>query len=194
MGIAIRIEDIFMAKSKQPLPNLYLVGFMGTGKSTVGRSLAAKLGLQFIDSDHAIESSQGRPIPEIFATGGEAYFRQLERNFIEKGHPSSGCVVSCGGGLVVQPGMIHRLKGKGLVACLFASPEVILRRTAANKNRPLLNVENPEARIAKLLSEREPIYLQAGACIFTDHRPMHEIISHLERYYKRESRQFKPSA
>ena len=178
----------------QSRPNLYLVGFMGTGKSTVGRGLATRLGLRFLDSDHAIEKAQGRSIPEIFAAEGEAYFRQLEKDFVEQGHPRYGCVVSCGGGLVVQPGMIERLKQKGLVACLFASAEVILNRTAGNKNRPLLNVENPRARIAELLAEREPIYLQAGTCIYTDHRPMLDVVAHLERFYMRESKKFKVSS
>lgn len=172
-------------------PNLYLVGFMGTGKSTVGRALASRLGFQFIDSDHTIESQQGRSIADIFAAEGEPYFRQLERAFIESGHAPEGCVVSCGGGLVTQAGMIDLLKSRGLVACLFASPDVILKRTATNKNRPLLNVEDPEARIASLLAEREPFYLQAGAGILTDHRPLHEVTTQLERYYHREAPLFK---
>ncbi len=181
-----------VAKDKQSRPNLYLVGFMGTGKSTVGRGLATRLEMEFIDSDHAIEAREGRPIPEIFATKGEPYFRKLEKEFVESGHSSTGCVVACGGGLVVQPGMIDVLKARGLVACLFASPGTILRRTSGNRNRPLLNVEDPEKRIANLLAEREPVYLKAGTCIFTDYRPMAEVIAHLERFYRREAKRFKP--
>ncbi|GHB90958.1 shikimate kinase [Cerasicoccus arenae] len=169
-------------------PNLYLVGFMGTGKSTVGRALARRLGMQHLDSDRAIEEAQGRPIPDIFAAEGEAYFRKLEYDFVHSGHPESNCVVSCGGGLVTAPGMIEELKRRGLVACLFASPETILSRTKGNANRPLLNVADPAQRIADLLAEREPIYLQAGACFYTDHQPMVEIARHIERYYFRESR------
>lgn len=177
-------------KSAKAKPNLYLVGFMGTGKSTVGRALARRLGMKQIDSDRAIEEDQGRPIPEIFANEGEAYFRQLEHDFVHGGHPETGCIISCGGGLVTAPGMIDELKRRGLVACLFASPDTILQRTKGNANRPLLNVENPRQRIAELLSDREPIYLQAGACFYTDAQPMVEIVRHLERFYQRESRKF----
>ena len=81
--------------------NLYLVGFMGTGKSTVGRQVARQMGFEFIDSDHEIERRQGQPVSQIFAEQGEAKFRALEREFIEHGHPAQKCVVSCGGGLVV---------------------------------------------------------------------------------------------
>ncbi len=177
-------------KTAKPRPNLYLVGFMGTGKSTVGRALARRLGMKHLDSDRSIEEADGRPIPKIFAAEGEAFFRQLEHDFVHGGHADEGCVVSCGGGLVMAPGMIDELKRRGLVACLFASPDTILQRTSGNSNRPLLNVENPRQRIADLLSEREPVYLQAGACFYTDAQPMNEIVRHLERFYLRESRRF----
>lgn len=174
-------------------PNLYLVGFMGTGKSTVGRHLAHRLGMAFIDSDHVIEAREGRPIRDVFASEGEDYFRRLEREFVENGHDSSGCIVACGGGLVTQEGMVDRLKARGLVACLFASPETILERTSTNKNRPLLDVEDPEEAIRKLLKEREPFYLQAGLCIVTDRRPLSEVTGQLERFYKREAAKFELS-
>src|SRR3954462_6924861 len=89
--------------------NLYLVGFMGTGKTTVGRAVAHKLGFGLLDSDHEIERQQGKAIPEIFAQDGEPAFRALERTFIETGHPPERTVIACGGGLVVQPGMLALL-------------------------------------------------------------------------------------
>ena len=85
---------------------------MGVGKSALGRKAARELGMRFIDSDHQIEKEQGKKIPEIFADEGESYFRNLEHQFIESGHPGVGCVVSCGGGLVVVPGMKELLKQK----------------------------------------------------------------------------------
>jgi shikimate kinase len=180
-----------LSDSKQSKPNLYLVGFMGVGKSAIGRRAARELGLRFIDSDHQIEKEQGKKIPEIFATEGEARFRQMERTFIESGHPEKGCVVSCGGGLVIQPGMKELLKEKGVVICLFASAESIIERTSRNKNRPLLNVPDPEAKVRALLKEREPIYMDAGTCITTEGRTIPEVVRHLIRTYKSNARTFK---
>ena len=118
--------------------NLYLVGFMGTGKTTVGRAVAHKIGFQPFDSDHEIERQQKKEIPQIFAEDGEPAFRAMERAFIESGHPGERTLVACGGGLVVQPGMLALLKSKGIVVCLHASLETILARTARHRNRPLL--------------------------------------------------------
>ena len=89
--------------------NLYLVGFMGTGKTTIGRSVAHRLGFGLLDSDHEIERKQGRTIPQIFASDGEAAFRSMEHDFIHGGHPATRTIVACGGGLVVQPGMAETL-------------------------------------------------------------------------------------
>ncbi len=165
-------------------PNIYLVGFMGVGKSTVGGRLARELKYSFFDTDVAIEKQIGKTVPEIFADEGEAAFRQYEREFIDFGHPVEGCVVSCGGGLVVQEGMVERLKSKGIVICLSASIESILKRTQRSENRPLLNVDNPETRIRELLLEREPIYMNAGICISTEGRTIPEIVRHLQRTYR----------
>ncbi len=170
--------------------NLYLVGFMGTGKSTVGRAVAARLGFQLLDSDQEIERAQGRTIPEIFAQDGEPAFRTMERAFIETGHPDRATVVSCGGGLVVQPGMLEALRARGVVVCLHASIETILVRTARSRNRPLLEVENPEDRIRTLFAAREPIYRKAGTTVLTDARPLGEIVAHVIRVWQRDARDF----
>ncbi len=170
--------------------NLYLVGFMGTGKSTVGRAVAHKLGFQLLDSDHQIERQQGKAIPEIFAEQGEPAFRALEREFIAGGHPAERSVVSCGGGLVVQPGMLAILKSKGVVVCLHASIETILARTARHRNRPLLAVEDPEVRVRALYAAREPIYKQSGTVILTDSRPLQDIASHVLRAWRRDAADF----
>ncbi len=157
---------------------------MGVGKSALGRRVAKELGFRFLDSDDCIEKKVGKKIPQIFESEGEARFRQYEREFIESGHPSEGCVVSCGGGLVVQEGMKELLKQKGIVICLFASVESIIERTRRNRNRPLLNVENPAERIRQLLEEREPIYMDSGACITTDGRTIPEVVGHMMRTYR----------
>jgi shikimate kinase len=170
--------------------NLYLVGFMGTGKTTTGRAVAAKLGFQALDSDHEIERLSGKSVAKIFAEDGEPAFRALERRFIEGGHPSREVVVACGGGLVVQPDMLALLQDKGVVICLHASLAAIVRRTAQNQSRPLLNVENPEDRIRRLYAEREEIYKRAGTVILTDFRPQHEMVMHVMRTYLREAREW----
>ena len=170
--------------------NLYLVGFMGTGKTTVGRAVAHRINFQAVDSDHEIERLQGKTIPDIFAQDGEAAFRVMEREFIERGHPATRTLVACGGGLVVQPGMLALLKSKGVVVCLHASLETILARTARQRNRPLLAVENPEERIRTLYAAREPIYKQSGTVILTDSRPLHDIVSHVMRAWRRDAVDF----
>jgi shikimate kinase len=183
-----------MAKASAQSPNIYLVGFMGTGKSTVGRMLAKRLGLSFVDSDQCIEQEQGRSIKAIFAEDGEACFRQLERHFVQEGHCATGMVVACGGGLVAQPGMMAQLKRRGVVASLFARPETILERTSRNTARPLLNVPDPKAHILRLLKQREPFYLKAGACFLTDRRPVTDLVDQLASYYFRAARDFRKQA
>ena len=171
-------------------PNLYIIGFMGTGKSRISRRIAKKLNLQFFDVDDEIEKAEGRPIKEIFAKEGEPYFRQLERDFIESGHPDNGCIVSCGGGLPCKEGMIDLLKEHGIVLCLHASVDTILERTSRNDNRPLLNVENPRERIENLLQERTPFYAQAHASILTDHRSIPEVVESALRSYRSQIQHF----
>lgn len=170
--------------------NLYLVGFMGTGKSTVGRAVAQRLGFQALDSDHEIERSVGKTIPEIFASEGEPAFRAREREFVANGHPATRTLVACGGGIIMQPGVLELLKSRGVVICLHASIETILDRTSRNRHRPLLNVENPEERVRALYAEREPVYKRAGAVILTDSRPLPDIVAHVVRTWRREAADF----
>lgn len=170
--------------------NLYLVGFMGTGKSTIGRAVAQRLDFGSLDSDHEIEREQGRSIADIFATDGEGAFRALERRFVEGGHPAQRVVVACGGGLIVPEGMLELLQARGVVICLHASIETILARTARHRHRPLLNVEDPEVRVRALYEKREPIYKRAGTVLLTDARSMNDIIAHVIRVWRRDAVEF----
>jgi shikimate kinase len=163
---------------------------MGTGKTTIGRAAAQRMGFALLDSDHEIEREQSKSIAEIFAGPGEAAFRQMERQFIEAGHPATRTVVSCGGGLVIQPGMLELLHGRGVVICLHASLETILARTGRHQHRPLLNVEDPDKRIRDLYAVREPIYKKAGTVILTDSRSMNDIVAHVVRAWRREAIDF----
>ena len=170
--------------------NLYLVGFMGTGKTTVGRAVAQRIGFACVDSDHEIERLSGRTIAEIFAADGEAAFRRMEREFVETGHPAARTVVACGGGMVIQAGILERLRERGVVICLHASLETILARTGRQSSRPLLNVEDPALRIRTLYAQREPIYRSAGTVVLTDSRPQREVVAHVIRVWERDARDF----
>lgn len=164
---------------------------MGTGKSTVGRMLAQQLRRQFLDSDHEIERAQGKAVAKIFAEDGEPRFRELEREFIERGHPDHGCIVACGGGLVVSPGMLELLHRRGVVICMHAPIETILQRTMHTTHRPLLQVDDREARLRELYAQREEIYRRTGTMVLTDKRPMREIAAHVLRVYRLEAAHFK---
>ncbi|MDR2862673.1 MAG: shikimate kinase [Puniceicoccales bacterium] len=169
-------------------PNLFLVGFMGTGKSSLGRMLAERWKRPFLDTDALIEQQIKMGIREFFEKNGEAAFRALERECIEQWLPADGAVISCGGGLPVPEGMIERLKARGVIVCLFANPETILRRTASSTHRPLLLSEDPLGRITSLLAQREPFYMRAGPGILTDGRGFPDLVSAVERIYVREAK------
>jgi shikimate kinase len=194
--LALRGGAVFVcpASMKDAGLNLYLVGFTGTGKSTVGRQVARNLGLQFLDSDHEIERVSGRSVAQIFADEGEPAFRRLEREFVENGHPANGCVIACGGGLVIQDGVLASLRARGVVICLHASLETVLQRTARSVHRPLLEGEDREARVRALYAPREEIYRRAGTMILTDRRPLREVVAHVLRVYERESQGWSPPA
>ena len=165
-------------------PNLYLTGFMGTCKSSIGREVSRALGYRFIDSDRWIEKEAGMKIPQLFEEKGEQWFRGLERKFIEEGHPEEGCVVACGGGLIVPVGMRETVENRGVLVALFASPETVLERTSRNKNRPLLQVEDPEARVRQLMAEREPVYRKVVLAVSTDGRSFSDVRDAVLRIYR----------
>lgn len=171
------------------MPNLYLVGFMGVGKSTTGKQIAKKLKLQFIDSDAVIETVKQKTVTQIFEEEGESAFRILEQQFIET-HPKTGCVVACGGGLLIPQGSLELLQSLGVVVCLFASPETILARTQHRSTRPLLNVENKKETIEELLAARERKYSKISNAVATENRPVPEIVKHVIRIYLREKAKF----
>ena len=155
--------------------NVYLIGMMGTGKSTIGKDVASELSLDFYDSDLEIEKKSGKSVSEIFATDGEPKFRKLEQNFIENGHPDSDSIVSCGGGLCVISGMLESLKAKGTVICLWAIPEVIFERIKNDRGRPLLQVEEPKKEIQRIIDQRKDYYLQADLVIDCNELSIEEV-------------------
>ena len=155
--------------------NLALVGFMGTGKSSVGRSVAGDLGFHFMDTDELIEARAGRRISELFALEGEAAFRERESGLVAELAKMERSVISTGGGLVVNPLNLASLKSHALVVCLWASPAMIWQRTRHQSHRPLLQGEDPQAKIRQLLADREPSYRQADVLVNTDMRSVKEV-------------------
>lgn len=138
--------------------NIVLIGFMGTGKSTVGRELAQMLGFEFFDSDAEIEKQAGMPIKDIFMHQGESYFRQLESKAIAGLAKHSNCVIATGGGVVLSEGNMNALRGSGTIICLKARPEVILERVGKSDLRPLLSHGDPIDAINRLLDLRKGLY------------------------------------
>ncbi len=161
------------------ITNLALIGFMGTGKTTIGRVLAAQLGYDFLDTDHWIESAAGKSIPEIFSQSGEAHFRALEQQVVAELAKRQRTVIATGGGLPCHENNLERLRQHAYIVCLWASPETILERVRHNTHRPLLQHPNPLARIRELLAQREPFYRQADLLVSSDGRPSREIVQHI---------------
>jgi len=138
--------------------NIILIGFMGTGKSTIGRNLSRTFGYPLIDTDHLIVEQQGRTIPEIFESEGENAFRNLETGLLRSLHQHSGHIIATGGGIIGREENRRLLRELGYVVWLIARPSEILERTARNSNRPLLNNDDPERTIRELLEIRTPLY------------------------------------
>jgi len=138
--------------------NIALIGFMGAGKTTVGRILAERLGLRFVETDDLVERMAGKTIPRIFEEDGEETFRRLEAEAVRKAAAMEGVVISCGGGVVLRRENVEALRNTCVVVYLKTSPEEAYRRTAGDEGRPLLKVEDRMKRIRELLSAREPLY------------------------------------
>ena len=143
--------------------NIALVGFMGTGKTAVGKVLAEKLGRSFVELDLLIEQKVGKSIPDIFQQDGETVFRELEIEVTKEVVKDKNLVIACGGGIVLNKINIDRLRQQFRVVYLTASPGVILKRVANEEGqRPLLEVDNPTLVIREMLSFRKPFYKGAA--------------------------------
>jgi shikimate kinase len=137
---------------------IVIYGFMAVGKTTVGKLLSEKIGYNFIDMDAEIEKNMGISISDIFRLYGEQRFRQLEAELVKELSKKDGLVIACGGGVVANPANAEELRKSSKMVYLTASLEEILRRSNANRNRPLLDVKNPAEEAIRLNNERKPIY------------------------------------
>ena len=166
-------------------PNLALIGFMGVGKSTIGRLCARRLGYGFRDTDFAISLRMGRTIPDIFASLGEAEFRAIEREIVAELAAMPRTVISTGGGVVLDPLNVDVLRAHGRVVWLRATPEVILRRVGDARARPLLAGEGDRSqRVLEMLEERTPIYnAAADYSVDTNDRPPYQIVQEIIRHF-----------
>ncbi|MCS7089883.1 MAG: shikimate kinase [Verrucomicrobiota bacterium] len=164
--------------------NLTLIGFMGSGKTSVGRLVAAQLGFEFLDTDDMIAAEVGMSIPEIFRREGEAGFRQLERQIVRKLEDRCQTVISTGGGLPTYDDHLERLKRHSLVVCLWASAETLYQRVRHHDHRPLLQTPDPLGRIRQLLAQREPWYRQADVLVQTEQRSIREVAGHVVHAFR----------
>jgi len=162
--------------SDRTIRNIALTGFMGVGKSSVGRALADLLHYEFIDTDETIESNAGKSINRIFAEDGEPTFRTLESQIVQQLALRDKVVISTGGGLAVNADNLASLKTHALVVCLWASPDAIWERVRHQSHRPILQTVDPPARIRELLAQREPFYKQADVLVNTDLRSPREVV------------------
>ncbi len=147
---------------------IFLVGFMGSGKTEVGRQLSEKLGWEFVDLDEQIAQKAGCPIPEIFQREGESGFRERERQSLLEVLSSKNRVISCGGGIITRPDNVADLKARPGTVCLKVSPEEAWRRIGCDPNRPLVQGDQPRETLERLLNEREDIYASFPLRVETD--------------------------
>jgi len=162
------------------LNNIFLIGPMGSGKTTIGRQLAKALEREFIDSDHEITRRTGADIPWIFDIEGEAGFRERERAVIDDLTRRQGIVLATGGGAVLDPRNREHLASRGVVVYLAASIEHLFKRTAKDRNRPLLQTEDPRARLEALMLTRDPLYREvADLVVDTDNRTIRATVQYV---------------
>ncbi|MEE9320810.1 MAG: shikimate kinase [Granulosicoccus sp.] len=168
------------------MASIFLVGPMGSGKSTVGRALARKIGYQFIDSDREIEARCGVDIPTIFDYEGETGFRDREARMIDELTMLPELVLATGGGAVLREANRDCLRKRGHVILLSVEIKEQLRRVSYDANRPLLQTEDPKARLLQLMEERAPIYKSvADIEVSTDSRRMYHVVTRILRHLKK---------
>ncbi|TAK47464.1 MAG: shikimate kinase [Xanthobacteraceae bacterium] len=153
-----------------------LIGMMGAGKTSIGKRLAARLQLPFVDADHEIEQAAGMSIADIFASHGEPYFRDGEARVIARLIEGGPCVLATGGGAYMRAETRERIHAKGVALWLKAEVDVILRRVRRRSDRPLLQTEDQAATIARLVDERYPVYASADITVLSRDEPHERIV------------------
>ena len=182
MAASVSILSLSRMTSKT---NIFLVGPMGAGKTTIGRQLAEALNMEFLDSDHEIEARSGATIPWIFDVEGEEGFRKREQAMIEELSQRQNIVLATGGGAVLSEANRQRLKTRGTVIYLSASIEQLLKRTQRDRNRPLLQTEDPRAKLEELMRVREPLYREVADIVLqTDNSSIRHAVNQIIKQLK----------
>lgn len=162
--------------------NIYFIGFMGTGKSTISRYMSTITGYQEIDADQEIAKQENMRIPEIFEKHGEEYFRNLETEFLRGMQKKTHYIVSCGGGMVLRKENVELMKENGVIVLLTATPETVLKRVENGKERPILNGHMNVEYIEQLQEARRAYYEAAGEIVIaTDGREIGEMAEELKK-------------
>mgnify|MGYP001156452841 FL=1 len=156
---------------------IVLVGMMGSGKSHVGRLLAERLNRSFYDADKILEEEQGRSISDIFSSDGESAFREMEADLIERLMQKNDAVISTGGGAVVTPSVLSKVKEQSVSVWLQTSVDKIIPRVINDKNRPLLQCGDPKSKLNALMDVREPLYAQADIHITNEDIAVEDVVN-----------------
>ncbi|MFH1190029.1 MAG: shikimate kinase [Candidatus Omnitrophota bacterium] len=159
--------------------NIVLVGFMGTGKTTIATKLSHRLGMKYVSTDDLIENREKRTINEIFTKDGEEYFRDVESAVIRDAACMEDLVIDTGGGAVMRDENVAYMKSSGIIVCLTAAEGVIMERTKKYKHRPLLNVGDPKRKIRDLLAKRAPYYAKADHTIDTGELTVRQVVDRI---------------
>lgn len=167
-----------------PTQSIILIGMMGAGKSSVGRRLAAKLALPFVDADAEIEAAAGMSISRLMSDYGEPEFRRLEKRVMARLLEAPMQVLSTGGGAFINDETRGLIRQKGISVWLKADTEILLERALRHDNRPLLQQGDPREIMSRLLKEREPIYEQADITVESDGRPVDETVDRMIKALK----------
>jgi shikimate kinase len=166
------------------MEKLFLIGYRGTGKTTLGKMVADKLGYRFIDLDNLIIENTKKSIPQIFSSEGESAFREYEHNALEIISNEKRIVVSCGGGIITSENNIPILKRTGIVCLLKASPKTIFDRIYSDNNRPALTDKNPFDEILHMLEKRKEAYEKAMDFAINTEKSHSECVAEIEKKYK----------
>ena len=177
-----------MKQQGRKTPNIVLIGFMGTGKTSIGRRLSMQLRMRYVDTDDVIERDSGRRISDIFSEDGEAIFRELESEAVRKVSELDNYVISTGGGVVLKEANMVELRRNGIIFSLTATAEEIYQRVRHQSHRPLLQTPDPLTKIRSMLEERHPYYAKADYMVETTGRSFGEVMAYIKRVFAKSIR------